>query len=149
MKVLLLKDVPNLGQKGDIKEAKDGYARNFLFARGFAKTATSNVIREAEKIKKESENKNKAEISDFEKALAKLKDVQIVIEAKANEQGGLFRAISVKQILSALEKAGIEEIGEKDIRIKEPLKSVGEHIVDINRGGISGKIKVVVKAKGK
>jgi len=147
MKVLLLKDVPHLGQKGDIKEVRGGYARNFLFAQGLAKIATPQVLREADRTKKDRVQKAVVETSAFEKAITKLKDIQIVIEARANEQGGLFRAISAKQILSALEKAGVSDIAESDIVIKKSLKEAGEHEIDVARHKFSGKIKILIRAR--
>jgi len=147
MKIILLKDVPRLGQKGDTKETKEGYARNFLFPQGLAKPATPKNLKEADRLKREREVKGLAEFSEFKTALDKIKESGIEMEAKTNQQGKLFRAISARQILSQLKKSGIEEIKEEDLRIKEPIKSTGEHSVEVNRKGISEKIKVVIKAK--
>ena len=147
MKILLLKDVIYLGNRGDIKEVKDGYARNFLLAKGLAKLATPKVIQDAEALKKEQAAKKASEISAFEEMAKNLADKQISIEAKANTQGGLFRAVGVKQIISALKKSGIEGIAGSDIKIQKPIKSVGEHAVEVSRGGISGQIKIMIKAK--
>ncbi len=147
MKIILLKDVAQLGQKGDIKEVKDGYGRNFLLARGLAKLLTPDVLREAEALKKQRESAHILEASAFETALKNLKDKNIVIEAKANEQGGLFRAVSAKQIIAALKKAGGKEITEADLKINEPIKNIGEHNLEIKRREASEKIKIVVKAK--
>ncbi|MBI5787090.1 MAG: 50S ribosomal protein L9, partial [Candidatus Niyogibacteria bacterium] len=71
----------------------------------------------------------------------------IELEAKANEQGGLFRAITAKQIAASLAKNGAGEIKEADIDIEEPIKKTGEHLVRIKRQDISEKIKIRVKAK--
>jgi len=148
MKVILLKDVLHLGQKGEVKEAKEGYARNFLFPHGLAKPATSENLKEAERLKRERETKNQSELAGFQTALDKLKESGIEMEAKANEQGGLFRAITPKQIISALAKNGAGEIKEDDLNIEEPIKKTGEHSIEIKRLDISGKIKILVKAKG-
>lgn len=147
MKVILLKDVAHLGQKGDIKEVKEGFGRNFLLARGLAKAATPEVLKEAERIKKELGLKAGAELSAFETTLKNLEGKNVEIEAKANAKGGLFRAISAKQIIAALKKAGVEEITEADLNIKEPIKNIGEHNIEIKRGGISTELKISVKPK--
>lgn len=147
MKVLLLKDVPGLGQAGDIKEVRDGFGRNFLLARNLAKPATPEAIQESERLSKERAMKRSQEAEIFAKEAEKLKETAVVIEAKANEQGGLFRAVGKKQIETALKKIGLKAVTESDIEIKAPIKNVGEHEAEIIRGGISGKIKVVVKAK--
>lgn len=147
MKVLLLKDVPSLGQAGDIKEVKDGFGRNFLLARGLAKPATPKAIQESERLSWERAMKRNQEAEIFAKEAEKLKETVVVVEAKANEQGGLFRAVGKKQIETALKKIGLEAVTEGDIKIKVPIKNVGEHQAEIIHGGISGKIKIIVKAK--
>lgn len=147
MKVILLQDVMHLGNKGDIKEVKDGYARNFLFPRGLAKIATAAVIKEMEQMEQEKAVDLRARESAFGQALARLKDATINLQAKANKQGGLFRAISKKQILAALNKQGFDAIQEDDIQITEPIKKIGEHAAVVKRGETEGQLKIMVKAK--
>lgn len=147
MKVILSQDIPHLGQRGDIKEVKEGFGRNFLLARGLAKVVTPEVLKEVERIKKEQGIKAGAELSAFETAIKNLEGKNVEIEAKANAKGGLFRAMSTKQIIAALKKADVKELTEADLKIKEPIKKVGEHKIEASRKGISVEIKIVVKAK--
>lgn len=147
MKVILLQDVIQVGQKGDMKEVKDGYARNFLFTQGLAKPATPAAIQEAQRLKKQGVDKGLLAQETFRKTIEKLKDTTITLLARVNEKGGLFRAISKKQIISELAKKGFEAISEDIIQIAEPIKKAGEFEVKIKQGDIEGKLKVVIEAK--
>ncbi|MEK7599099.1 MAG: 50S ribosomal protein L9 [Patescibacteria group bacterium] len=149
MKVILLQNLPHLGQKGDIKDVKDGYARNFLFPQNLAKPASEGAIKEAEALKTKRESGLAVQKSAFAEAAGKLKDSVIEFEAKTNEQGGLFRAISKKQIAAKLAKIGFKDISESEILIKEPIKKTGEHEAIIERGEIRGTLKVRVKSSNK
>ena len=146
MKVLLLKDVAALGQRGDIREVKPGYARNFLLARGLAKPATEGARKEADLLltRRESE-KNAADVR-FATALAALPAHAITVEAKATGQGNLYRGIGKRQILVALEAAGVSGITADDIQ-SEPLKKIGEHTISIQRGKKIGTITITIIAK--
>lgn len=146
MKIILLQNVPHLGQKGDIKDVKDGYARNFLFLKNLAKPASAGAIKEAAILKTKRESGLAVEKSAFAQAIGRFKDSVIEFEAKTNEQGGLFRAISKKQIAAKLVKIGFKDISESDILIKEPIKKIGEHEASLKRGEIRGMLKIRVKS---
>lgn len=147
MKVILLEDVTRLGQKGDVKEVKKGYARNFLLRRNLVKPATPETLKEVEKLRAQKEIELRAAQSEFQTMIDKLNNITVVLEAKANEQGGLFRAITKKQIVSGLAKQGFTMLEEDDIYITEPIKKIGEYIVTIQRGNTSGKLKIVLLKK--
>jgi large subunit ribosomal protein L9 len=146
MKIILLRDYNHLGQKGDVKDVKDGYARNFLFPRNLAAPASPAAIREAAAVKTKRESGFIAEKSAFAEIARRLKESIIEFEAKTNEQGGLFRAISKKQIAAKLAKIGFKDISESDILIKEPIKKIGEHEAIIERGEIRQTLKLRVKS---
>ena len=82
MKILLLKDVKGLGKAGEIKEAKDGYARNYLIPKGFAKLATKEVIEEWKKEQAKKEAELKAELAKINEMKEKLENEKIVIKHK-------------------------------------------------------------------
>ena len=146
MKVLLLKDVAALGRRGDIREVKPGYARNFLLARGLAKPATEGARKEAELLLAQRESEKNAADVQFETALATLPAHAITLEAKATARGNLYRGIGKRQILAALEAAGISGITADDIQ-SEPLKKTGEHKISIQRGKKIGAITITIIAK--
>lgn len=146
MKVLLLKDVAMLGQRGDVREVKPGYARNFLLARGLAKPATGGALKEAEILRTQREAEKTASDTQFETALTALAAHPITLETKATAQGNLYRGIGKKQILAALEATGIQGFIESDIQT-EPLKKIGEHKIMIMRGKKSDSITITIIAK--
>lgn len=144
MKIILLQDVKSLGKKGEIKEASEGYARNFLFPKGLAQIATSGAVAEIQRKKAKEEAQNKAQIEKM-RALAKsLESQKITISAK--EKGGkLFGSITAKQISEECQKAGLE-IPADSIIIKKGIKEIGEHEIEVRLlSDISAKIKLEIK----
>lgn len=131
MKIILLKKVKGLGEKYDIKEVADGYARNFLFPQKLAEAATPARLEVlAERKTKEATDAQK----DLEKTEAfaeKLEMLEVTIKAKAQDDGTLYGAVSAKEIASAIKKHGVT-VDEKNIIIKKPIKKAGDHEVTIN-----------------
>ena len=145
MKVLLIKDVRSLGKAGEIKEVKEGYGRNFLIAKGFAKLATKEVIKEYEESQKRKEEELKLEIYELNKEKEVLEKLNILIEKKLGTNGHLYGAVTKEDIANALKKQSKIEIDKKKIDAKN-IKEVGEHTVDIKLGhGIHAKLKINVK----
>jgi len=146
MKVLLIKDVPKLGKKGEIKEVKEGYGRNFLIAKGFAKLATKEVVKEWEEEQKRLEEQKVKEIEELNKLKDRIEKLTITITKKLGNNGHLYGAVTKEDIASALKEKNIE-IDKKLIDSKN-IKSLGEHIVDIKLGhGIHAKLKIIVEGK--
>ena len=145
MKVLLIKDVKSLGKKGEIKEVKEGYGRNYLIAKGFAKLATKEVIREWEEEQKREKEKLEKEIEELNRLKEKLEGIELIVEKKLGKNGHLYGAVTKEDIVKNLKgKFGIE-IDKKIIDTKH-IKEVGKHIVDIKLGhGIHAKLKIEVK----
>ena len=145
MKVLLIKDVRSLGKAGEIKEVKEGYGRNFLIAKGFAKLATKEIIKEWEEEQKRKEEELKLEIYELNKEKEVLEKLNIIIEKKLGANGHLYGAVTKEDIANALKKQSKIEIDKKKIDVKN-IKEIGEHIVDIKLGhGIHAKLKINVK----
>jgi large subunit ribosomal protein L9 len=145
MKVLLIKDVKSLGKAGEIKEVKEGYGRNFLIAKGFAKLATKEVIKEWEEEQKRKSEELELEIYELNKEKEVLEKLNIDIEKKLGNNGHLYGAVTKEDIADALKKQSKIDIDKKKIDTKN-IKSVGEHTVDIKLGhGIHAKLKINVK----
>ena len=146
MKVILLKDVKNLGDEGDVKEVALGYARNFLIPQGLAVEATPQAEAEAkakkEKIAKEAEmNLKKAE-----ELAAKLEGQTVEVTAKASEGGTLYGAVSEAKIAEALKKKGFA-VRKNQIKA-EHIKEVGEHEITINLDhGLEAKVTLVINTE--
>jgi len=129
MKVVLLENVKNIGQKGEVKEVKDGYAMNFLIPQKKAKAATEGNVKQAEldrvkkeKIAKQNEKQNKIELSA-------INDQKITLKAKAQDEK-LFGALPEDEILDALTAVKINLINGK-LNITSPIKTTGEHKVEV------------------
>ena len=147
MKVLLIKDVKSLGKAGDVKEVKDGYGRNFLIAKGFAKLATDEVIKEYQEKKAKEEKEKEEELKRLKELAKKLDKLEIVITKKAGENGHIFGAVTKDEIAEALKKQHNIEIDKKHITDKKEkaIKSIGEHEVDLKLGnGIHATLHVDV-----
>ncbi|MGL5633882.1 MAG: 50S ribosomal protein L9 [Sarcina sp.] len=144
MKVILLKDDKKLGKKGDIIEASDGYARNFLLPRKIAEIATDNNLHILN-AKKAIERKEKlAEIEAAQKLADELKDKVVKIETKSGEGGRLFGAITNKDVAGLIEKEFNIKVDKKKITM-ETIKVAGTYTVEIKLyPEITTKMKVMV-----
>ena len=146
MKILLIKDVKGLGKAGEIKEAKDGYARNYLIPKGFAKLATPEVIREWEKEQAKKEAELKEELEKINSMKEKLESEKIVIKHKLGANGQLIGSVTNKEIAEVLKEKGYE-IDKKNIEHKT-IKAPGLYNIDIKLGhGIHAKIQVEVEGE--
>ena len=146
MKVILIKDVQDLGSVGDIKEVANGYARNFLIPGGYVKVATKNAIKQAEELKVKKEGQAKENLEKAAGAAGKLKGVSVTIKSKTDESGKLYAAIKTEEISKALNDKGFE-IDKNKIVIEEPIKEIGDHEVVVNlEHGLEVEIGVVVES---
>ncbi len=145
MKVLLIKDVKSLGKAGEIKEVKDGYGKNFLIGKGFAKLATPEVL-EAHKLEEARKAEAEAqEIAELKAIAAKLDKLKIKIHKKLGETGHLFGSVTKDEIAHALSEQHGIDIDKKHIDIKNPIKMVGQHDLDFKLGhGIHATLHVEV-----
>jgi large subunit ribosomal protein L9 len=147
MKVLLIQDVKSLGKKGEIKEVKEGYGRNYLIAKGFAKLATKEVIKEWEEEQKKKAELEALEIAELKKEKEVLENLTIKITKKLGSNGHLYGAVTKEDIAKALKEQVKIEIDKKKIDAKN-IKSLGEHLVDIKLGhSIHAKLKIIVEGK--
>jgi large subunit ribosomal protein L9 len=148
MKVILLEDVKNVGQKGQIINAKDGYARNFLFPRKLAIEATEVNLKNLENQKKKKEEQEKKILEEAKVLEEELLKKTIVIKTKTGENGKLFGSITTKEISDILEKEHKILIDKKKFDLEEPIKSVGEYYVKIKlHPTVTAKLKVIVTEK--
>lgn len=146
MKVILIKDVQDLGGVGDVKEVADGYARNFLIPRGYVKVATKNTIKQTEELKIKKEEQAKENFKKAEEAARKLEGVSVTIKSKTDESGKLYAAIKAEEISKALSDKGFK-IDKNKIVIEKPIKEAGDYEVVVNlEHGLEVRIGVVVES---
>ena len=145
MKVILQQDVKGQGKKGQMIEASDGYARNFLLPRKLAVPATAenvNTMKMQEKAKKAQEAAEKAEA---EGTAAKLKELTVKVVAKGGNGGRLFGAVTSKEIADALQAQHGIAIPKTKIVQDEPIKAFGGYELKVKLGyEVTGTLKVVV-----
>ncbi len=148
MKIILLEKVEKLGNKGDIVEVSDGYARNYLIPKKLALAATPSNLKAWEaqqKLLKSKEEKRKAKA---EKLARRINKTTVTIEAKVGEEGKLFGAVSSIDILNALREKGITEIEKGMIKLDESIRQTGNYKVKIKlHPEVEASLKVVVTAK--
>ena len=147
MKVILLQDVKKMGKKGDVIEASDGYARNYLFPRKLAEEATANALHVVN-AKKENERKKKlAELEAAQKLAAELKGKEVTINAKAGDNGRLFGAITNKDIAEVINSKFNLSIDKKKI-VMDTIKVAGGYEIEVKLyPEVSTKMKVIIVPK--
>ncbi|MBO5457618.1 MAG: 50S ribosomal protein L9 [Clostridia bacterium] len=145
MKVILLADVKDVGKKGDVAEVSDGYGKNFLIKKGFAKAATASNVHEAEQ-KKAAQAFHKAEEVKALKALAATLDGKSVpVKIKVSENGKVFGSVTTLHVSEALSKLGFD-IDKKKIKM-DSVKNLGSYPAEIRlMEGVVAKITVVVES---
>jgi large subunit ribosomal protein L9 len=148
MKVIILQDIKGIGKKFDIKEIKDGYARNFLIPRGLAKIATDSSIKELETKKSALEKREKELKLKLESLAKKLSEREFVFSLNVGKKGEVFGSITKEDLKTRIDadvNADLHEYIENNLEIKleKPIKIIGEHQVEINLGkGIKTTIKL-------
>lgn len=148
MKVLLIKDVKSLGKAGEVKEVKDGYGKNFLIGKGFAKHATTDILAQHAKDETEAAKNLADEITQLKELAAKLEKAEIVITKPLGENGHLFGSITKDEVAHALLEQHNIEIDKKHITDKVALKTVGEHELDLKLGhGIHAVLHVDIQGE--
>ncbi len=148
MKVILLQNIKGFGQIGDVKNVPDGYARNFLLPKGMAKSATDGSLKEVESLKAKRIIMIEAEKKNALEAVEKLKDMVIEFTRKATKTGKLFAGIGKDDIITEIKKASGVQLQEEMIGHDEPIKHIGEHLVDLNLSPeVKTQIKILVKTE--
>lgn len=131
MRVILRTDVDNVGNKGDVLDVADGFARNYLLPRGWAMQATRGGEAQAEGMRRSRSIKDAADRGAAEEVATRLVPTTITITHRVGTEGRLFGSIGAGEVATAIaQQAGIE-IDRKKIRLDEPIKSAGTHLVPV------------------
>ena len=146
MKIILLQDEKKLGKKGDIIEANDGYARNYILPKKIGVEATAKNMNDL-KLHKANEEKNAKEQLEAAKAFAaELETKQVVVKIKAGEGGKAFGSVSSKEIAAAFKEQHNLEVDKKKIVLSENLKNFGVYEVAVKlHPQVTGKFTVKVQ----
>ncbi len=146
MKIILINDVPKLGKKHDVKDVSNGHALNLLLPQGLAIAATPQAMKRAasEKAKMEGEKKVHEEL--LAENLKSLDGLTLTVSGKANDKGHLFAGLHKEAIVKELLAQSRVQVDPSFIQLEQPLKTVGEHEVEVKAGGKSAKFKVMIQA---
>ena len=131
MKVILKEDVHNLGQQGDVVEVKAGYARNYLMPQKLAILFTEQQQRSIEEAERAEARKLDREKDQIESILKKLKSLNLSLKMKSEEDNKLFGSVTKLDIVNLLEESGVK-IDKKYIKLTSPIKTLGEHTVNVS-----------------
>ena len=146
MKIILKKDVVNLGEAGEIVEVKTGYALNYLVPQGYATVGTPSAIKQHEETLRQRAHKEAKLVADAQAVAAKIEAVQLSLSATVGESGKLYGAITSAQVAEALAAAGVE-VDKRNITLPE-IKEVGEFEGKVKcYKGVFATVKLVVAAE--
>jgi len=129
MKVILTTAVDPLGDKGDVVDVSDGYARNYLVPRKLAVKASSGALRQAESMRIAREEAERRSLDQAKELAETLAGTRVVVAARAGDSGNLFGSIGAADVAAAIVKFTGIEIDRRIIDIKEPIKEIGLHEV--------------------
>ena len=146
MKIILIQDVKKLGKKGDIIEANDGYARNYIIPQKLGVEANNRNINDL-KLQKSNQEKLAQEQLEQAQALGEvIQSKKVVVKMKAGEKGRVFGSVSSKEIVEAAKQQCDLALDKKKVLLEEPLKSFGEHTVMIKlHPQVTASLKVEVE----
>jgi large subunit ribosomal protein L9 len=131
MRVVLRADVPDVGKKGDILEVADGFARNYLIAKGKAFRASAGVVDQAHAMRRSRDLKDARDREAAETVARTLVPAVITIPAKAGSEGKLFGSVTVADLVAAVAQQAGVELDRRRVHLDEPIKTLGTHQVPV------------------
>jgi len=147
MKVILLDDVPSLGKKYEVKDVKDGYARNLLVPNNLVKPATKENMMWLEEQKKKVETEVVEDLKKVQELASRLEGTELNISVKVGEDGQLFESINSQKIIDKLKENGLE-VKKNQIELEKPIKELGEFPTKISLDhNLEAEITVVITAE--
>ena len=124
-KIILTHEVSGLGSAGDVVEVKNGYARNFLFPRGFATPWSRGAEKQIDSIKKARAARDLASLEDAQALAAKLTSTTLTVPVKSGAEGRLFGTVRADDVAQAVEAAGLGSIDKRRVELTQRIKTTG------------------------
>ncbi len=143
MKVILTQNVARLGNKGDVVEVSEGYARNYLIKNNLAKEASASAIKENQKLNKQKEAKKEKILKKKFEFVKTYSENPLQIALPANENGHLFEKLDKKKLIKTIEKEGVS-FTEKEIMLDLPIKELGIYDLRLNLNSKKLQLKIEV-----
>lgn len=142
--ILLMQDVPELGEQGTVVSVSDGYARNYLFPRKLAEPVTEASRRRLEKIRREQEAHRKATLADARRKAESLRDISVTIRARTSDGESLYGSVATGDIAEAINALGTS-VEANLIKLEQPIKELGTYDVTVKlHADVSVTVKVWV-----
>lgn len=146
MKIILTQQVAGLGQPGDVVEVKDGYGRNFIIPRGLGTAWTKGGEKQVAQIRRARSARDVRDLDAAQDIKSRLENGKVRLAMRAGEGGRLFGAVTVTDIVEAVEKTGVK-IDKRRVEIAQPIKTVGQHTVLVRvHPEVSAKLTLDVSA---
>ena len=146
MQVILKQDVKGQGKKGQMVNVSDGYARNYLLPRGLAEIASKSNINVMKRKQESLEYKRKKELEEANAIADKMKEIKVVLKAKAGDNGKLFGSVTSKDVAEALTMQHHIKLDKKKFVMPDGIKTLGTTVVDVKiYTGVTGKLTVLVE----
>jgi len=130
LKVILKRDVKGVGREGDLKDVKDGHARNFLLPTGAAVVADKGAVANWERHKDQRDERDRSVRAQAEATAERIRELKLEVPVKSGERGRLFGAVTGHQISDLIAREGIE-IDRHALHLREPIKALGDHKVEV------------------
>jgi len=144
MEVILTENVKGLGQIGDVVTVKAGYSRNYLIPKGLAVEASQRNLKELEHHKRQLSHKAEKLSKEAADIKARIEALECEFSLRASEEGKLFGSVTSMEIEAAMAEKGVE-IDRRKIQLDKPIKTLGEHEVDIKlNAGVNAALKVTI-----
>jgi large subunit ribosomal protein L9 len=131
VRVILKAEIRGLGRTGEIKDVADGYARNYLLPKGLAIEATGGELKHLAQERQSEKTKKDRAHQEAEELARRLSAVTLVFKLKAGEHGKTFGSVTAKEVVDALKKETKADVDKTKILLREPLRSLGVHTVEV------------------
>lgn len=142
---ILLQDVDTLGERGDVVDVSPGYLRNYLTPRRLAEAATPGALAAAQARKDAVERAEREKVERAEENAALLRKTVLTIPQQAGDDGRLFGSVTTQEIAKALKQARGIKIDKRNIKLPEPIKTTGTHMVTVEvADGVEAEVKTIV-----
>jgi large subunit ribosomal protein L9 len=147
MKVILMTDVPALGQRGETRDVASGYARNFLLPRKLAVPATPANLKNVEHLKRQRAREEQRALETAKATAERIEGLTLAVTARASEDGRLYGSVSAQDVVEFLERHQVS-VEKRRVAMEEPIKAVGEYKVSVRlHGDVTAALTVTVKAE--
>lgn len=148
MKVILLQDIKSVGKKGQVLNAADGYARNYLLPKKLAVLADATNMNELKTKQDANKYRKDMSLANAKELAEKMKAYELTFKIKAGENGKTFGSVTAKDIADELNKKYFVEVDKKKVALNDAIKSLGVYNIEIKLfEGVSGTIKVNIVAE--